>query len=364
MDSSNPVRLNDQRLADAVAFAIAHETPWSREPDPAGLAWGIHGADPAPWNRLLGPVSARGPASGLILQGGRELARWGEPHRADLTFSVAKTYLALLAGHAHGQGLLPDPDEPVRRRVPAQIGFEGPHNSLVTWTHLLQQTSEWEGQCLGLPDTVDRYRRLAFQPVTTGPSGRKGEPRPLETPGRFWEYNDVRINQLALALLYLFEEPLPDVFARAIMTPIGASRHWSWRPYDHAWVEVGARLMPSVPGGSHWGGGVSISCEDQALIGKLMLANGQWQGREVLPMRWLERMSQPCAIAPFYGYLLWLNGTRQVFPAAPATSEFAIGAGSSFTWIDRDLELVAIIRWLDSTYADELFGTISAALAR
>ena len=38
---------------------------------------------------------------------------WGEPERADLTFSVAKTYLALLAGVARMQGLLPGEDEPM-----------------------------------------------------------------------------------------------------------------------------------------------------------------------------------------------------------------------------------------------------------
>jgi CubicO group peptidase (beta-lactamase class C family) len=354
--------VTDRRLAPAVAFAMAHETPWRREPDPAGLAWGIHGADPAPWNRLLGPVSPRGPTSGLILRAGRELARWGEPRRPDLTFSVAKTYLALLAGVAHGRGLLPDPDEPVRRRVPAGIGFDGEHNSQVTWTHLLQQTSEWEGECLGLPDTVDRYRRLAFQPPAPGPAGRKGDPRPLQTPGSFWEYNDVRINQLALALLHLFGEPLPEVFEQSIMAPIGASQDWRWQPYDHGWVEVRGRRMPSVPGGSHWGGGVSIGCEDQALIAQLMLQHGRWQGRALLPGDWFERMCAPCAIAPFYGYLLWLNGTREVFPSAPATSVFAIGAGSSFTWVDPALELVAIVRWFDSTHADALFGAIVAAL--
>ena len=59
----------------------------------------------------------------MLWQHGREIAAWGEPARADLTFSVAKSYLALLAGVAQAQGLLPDENEPVVARLPG-IGFE------------------------------------------------------------------------------------------------------------------------------------------------------------------------------------------------------------------------------------------------
>ena len=83
----------------------------------------MHHDDPPPFDRLRGPVHARGPQSGVVLQHGEEIAAWGEPERADLTFSVAKTYLALLAGVAQRQGLLPDEDEPVVARLPG-IGFD------------------------------------------------------------------------------------------------------------------------------------------------------------------------------------------------------------------------------------------------
>ena len=89
----------------------------------------------------------RGGVSGVVLQRGKEIAAWGEPDRADQTFSVAKTYLALLAGVANARGLLPDVDEPVVTRVPG-IGFDSPHNRSITWAHLLEQTSEWEARVL------------------------------------------------------------------------------------------------------------------------------------------------------------------------------------------------------------------------
>ena len=207
----------EQRFRDAIDFAVAHEVGWPRDPFDAPLRWGVHHDDPPPYNCLRGPVHPRGGVSGLVLQHGRVATAWGEPERADLTFSVAKTYLAMLAGVAHGQGLLPDVDEPVVARLPG-IGFDSPHNRAITWRHLLEQTSEWEGSCFGIPDTVDRNRVVAHDPKP--PRGRKGDARPLQPPGSYWEYNDVRINQLSLALLHLFSRPLPEVLDEALMQPL------------------------------------------------------------------------------------------------------------------------------------------------
>jgi CubicO group peptidase (beta-lactamase class C family) len=345
-----------ERLQQATQFAIHHETPWSRD---VGPQWGIHQQDPPPWNRLLGPVHARGAVSGTIVVDGKTVISWGEPERADLTFSVAKTYLALLAGVAHDSGLLPDVHEPVGARARG-IGFDAGRNARVTWEHLLQQTSEWEGECFGVPDQVDRYRTLQFQGGTA--AGRKGDPRPLHEPGTYWEYNDVRINQLSLALLHLFQRPLPEIFRERIMRPVGASENWQWAGYDHAWVDVAGRRVQSVPGGTHWGGGVSIGSVDQARVGQLLLDEGRANGRQVLSAEWIERMRTPCAIAPFYGYLIWLNPARQVFSSAPESSCFAIGAGSSFTWIEPQRRMVLVVRWIDAEHANEFFGQVLRAI--
>ena len=355
------------RFQTAIDFAIAHEINWARDPVADAAHWGIHLNDPPPWNVLRGPVHARGPTSGVIVHKGQTVAEWGEPDRADLTFSIAKTYLALLAGIAHDRGLLPDPDEPVRARVPG-IGFDSAHNAPITWMQLLQQTSEWEGSCFGLPEQVDRFRTVIYggEPAT----GKKGEARPLRTPGTFWEYNDVRINQLSLALLHLFGRPLPEVFDEAVMKPLGCTSAWQWVGYDDAWSDLrdtatgSLRRVQSVPGGTHWGGGVSISARDQALIGRMMQADGQWHGRSIVSAQWIRRMRTPCAIAPFYGLLTWLNdGPKQVYPAASRASSFMIGAGGQVTWMDPERDLVVASRWVTPEDTNALFARIAGTLA-
>src|SRR3954467_6928927 len=252
---------------EAIAFVQAHEVAWPRDPAADPGRWGVHHDDPPPFNRLRGPVHPRGGVSGVIRLRGEEVAAWGEPDRADQTFSVAKTYLALLAGNAHARGLL-DPGERVAARVPG-IGFDSEHNRGITWEHLLTQTSEWQGECFGMPDQVEHYRRVPYDPKP--PGGKKGELRPLRDPGTYWEYNDVRINQLSLALLHLFKRPLPALFLETVLQPISGGRDFRWEGYDDAWVDIGGQRMQSVPGGTHWGGGVSISTRDQARIGQLLL---------------------------------------------------------------------------------------------
>jgi CubicO group peptidase (beta-lactamase class C family) len=350
----------------AASFAQAHEISWPRDPaaelSTGETPWGVHPEDPPPFNRLLGPVHARGPQSGVVRQHGVEIAAWGEPARADLTFSVAKTYLALLAGVAHGQGLLPDVDAPVVAQLP-DIGFDSAHNRTITWAHLLTQTSEWEGTCLGVPDTVDRWRKVAQDPRPAG--GPKGGARPLQAPGTYWEYNDVRINQLALALLHLFRKPLPHVFLEHVLQPLGGGEGYAWRGYHDAWIDVpGLGKVQSVPGGSHWGGGVSISARDQARIGQLLLDGGAAGGRQLIPQDWLEKMYEPCPIAPFYGRLLWLNRNGRAFPGASTQAVFMLGAGGHCVWVDRELDAVVVLRWLDPAHLPAAIRQIAAALAK
>ena len=354
-------------LQAAADFAQAHEMPWPRDPGappaPGQTAWGVHHDDPPPYNRLRGPVHARGPQSGVVWLHGEEIAAWGEPDRADLTFSVAKTYLALLAGVAQAQGLLPDLDTSVAARLPG-IGFDdSDHNRAVTWAQLLTQTSEWQGTSFGVPDTVDRWRKVAQDPRPAG--GPKGAARPLQAPGSYWEYNDVRINQLALALLHLLCAPLPQVFLDRVLRPLGGGAGFAWRGYDDAWVDLpGVGRVQSVPGGSHWGGGVSISARDQARIGQMMLDGLRGARPTIITAQWIEAMGEPCPVAPFYGKLVWLNRDGRAFPGASAQALFMLGAGGHTVWVDPGLDAVVALRWLDPAHAPAVIRQIAAALAQ
>ena len=227
-------------LAMAASYAAEHETPWSRN-----LAEMVASdfAERPPWNETLGLVRPRGGPNGLILRGGQILAEWGETTRVDMTFSVAKSYLSVLAGLAWDRGLIGDPHDKVRLTVD-DGGFDTPHNDAITWHHLLQQTSEWEGVLWDKPDLIDRNRAVAGRSSTAA----KGSHRDLREPGAFWEYNDVRVNRLSLALLRVWGRPLPKVFHELVMEPLGATPDWQWHGYRNSYIEIGGRQVQSVSG--------------------------------------------------------------------------------------------------------------------
>ena len=345
-------------FTEAITYAQAHEVGWPRDPQADPARWGVHHEDPPPFNRLRGPVHPRGGVSGVIRVRGEEAASWGEPDRADLTYSVAKTFLALLAGIAQGRGLL-QPQQRIHEALPG-IGFDHAHNREITWAHMLEQTSEWHGTCLGMPDQVEHNRRVSHDPKP--PQGRKGEARTLQPPGTYWEYNDVRINQLSLALLHLFRKPLPEVFRDEVLAPLGGGEGFRWAGYDDAWVEIDGQRMQSVPGGTHWGAGVSISARDQARVGQLLLDGGAHRGRQIVPREWVARMQQPCAVAPFYGWLVWLNRGGAMFADAPQDSWFMVGAGGHYVWMDPAHEAVVVVRWLDPARSPGFVSRVARAL--
>ena len=168
--------LDPDGVAAAARHASEHETPWSRD---LGRMVANDFEERPPWNETLGPARPRGGPNGLLLRNGLVVAEWGDTTRVDMTFSVAKSYLSILAGLAWDRGLIGDPHERVRLRVD-DGGFDPPHNDAITWHHLLQQTSEWEGVLWDKPDTIDRNRAVGGR----AEHGAKGQPPRSPDAGR------------------------------------------------------------------------------------------------------------------------------------------------------------------------------------
>ena len=340
-------------LQAAVAWHRSHESAWPRDFLTAeGRYIGV--ADEPLDSRVLGPVRPRRDPGGLVVRHGYIVAEWGETDRADMSFSIAKSYLAVLAGLAVQQGLIGDVDEPMAATA-VDDGYASRQNAAVTWRHLLTQTSEWQGTLWGKADSIDHNRDVGKSELGMA---TKGQPRPLRAPGTLWEYNDVRVNRLSLSLLQRFRRALPDVLREAIMDPIGASAGWAWHPYHNSWLDVGGRRLPSVPGGSHWGGGLWMSSRDHARFGLLVQRRGAWATRRLLDPEWIAQMVRPCALNPQYGMLWWLNTGRGQASRAPESCYAARGAGSNVIWIDPDHDLVVVLRWIDKPSVDGFLALV------
>ena len=331
------VGLDADKLQAVVAFAQQHFAARG-------------GFDPSnePYGDVIGPIKAPSGMNGMIVVGGRIACEWGDTRAVDMTFSITKTYLSTVAGLAVDDGVIHDVHDHVRDYVPD--GYDVPHNRDITWHQLLNQTSGWEGTLWGKPDWADRFQ---------------GERRASEAPGEHWRYNDVRVNQLALSLLHVLREPLPQVLRRRIMDPIGCSPSWRWHGYQSSWVTIDGLSMQSVSGGGHWGGGMFIATEDHARFGLLMLRNGRWHDRQLVSADWIARAKTPTPQHPTYGYMNWFLNTAEHkhCRTAPVGDVFFMGAGANVIWLCPSKDMVVVVRWLEGNQIDAFVAKVLAAFA-
>lgn len=327
-----------------------------------------------PFGEAVGPMRDRGDQTGIIIRKGYVVAAWGVPDRPDMTHSVTKSFLSAVTGLALDKGLIRSVHDTVRNYIPPvqvirpfdgasraeQFGksqflepFSSAHNAKITWDHLLRQTSDWEGTLWGKPDWADR------------PSDNPAEwlTRQRNQPGSVYEYNDVRVNALALASLMVWRKPLPLVLRENLMDPIGASSTWRWYGYDNSWVVLDGQQVQSVSGGGHWGGGMIINAWDMARFGYLLLRNGRWGDKILLSDEFLRMAATPTPAKTDYGFMNWfLNTDRKFLPSAPATAVTHLGNGTNIIYVDRENDLVVVCRWIDNKKMDAVIGAVLEAL--
>jgi CubicO group peptidase (beta-lactamase class C family) len=305
------------------------------------------------FGRVLGPLPhERGATNGLIIRHGYIVAEWGDTNQIDPTYSAAKSFLSTLCGLAVDRGMIKSVQDPVKKYV-TDDGYDSSHNAKITWEQHLQQRSEWEGSMWG--------KNSDFIGVEEFGRGRR-QPRALQEPGAYWEYNDVRINRMSLSLLEVWQKPLPRVLKDEIMDRIGASDTWQYHGYSNSTVTINNQPIASVSGGTRWGGGLWISARDEARFGYLFLRRGKWKDKQIVSENWVRAATTPAAIGPDYGYLWWLNTKRKQYPSAPAASFAALGYGSNTIWVDPNHDLVVVWRWHQDKSADEFFKRILAAI--
>jgi len=357
------------KLYKAIQFAIEHE---SKQPRSMELSQAMtFGKEP--FGDAVGPLADRGEPTGLIIHHGYIIAEWGEPGRVDMTHSVTKSFLSTVIGLAVDEKLIRSVQDTVANyvgpiepydpsainRTAEQFGrpellmpFATPHNRTLTWDVMLRQTSDWEGTLWGKPDWADR-------PDADASKWMRDK---RNVAGTVWEYNDVRVNALALATTCVWRRPLPEVLKSYIMDPIGASPTWRWFGYRNSWIILDGKIVQSVSGGGHWGGGMFINAYDMARFGLLTLHKGNWNGKQLLSSAWFDEARTPTNAQPTYGYMnYFLNTDRKYYPNAPANAYAHIGNGTNVIYVDPDHDLVMVVRWIESASMNEMIGMVLGA---
>ena len=101
------------------------------------------------------------------------------------------------------------------------------------------------------------------------------------------------------------------------------------------------------------GGGLFISAYDMGRFGYLRLHHGKWKDRQPLSNQWVDRALTPTKPEPTYGFMNWfLNTDKKLWPSVPASAFAHMGNGTNMIYVDRALDLVAAVRWMDDNAID------------
>ncbi len=365
-------KIDPVKLQEAIDFAKASESKAPRDLELAHFQ--TFGREP--YGEPVGQFKQRGDATGLIIRNGYLVAEWGEPSRVDMTFSVTKSFVSAAVGLAFDRKLIRSlQDKAVDYNAPVAVYkpgerfdkaerfgqspfldiFATDHNRKITWEHLLRQTSDWEGTLWGKPDWADRPDR----DVSLWLNKRRNE------PGSVYEYNDVRVNALALAALNVWRRPLPQVVKEQLMDEIGASNTWRWFGYENSYVVIDGQIVQSVSGGGHWGGGLFINAYDMARFGLLTIRNGKWGSKQLLSQEFVRQAKTPTGPQPTYGFMNWfLNTDKKLYSNAPASIVVHTGNGTNIIYCDPENDLVVVVRWIENGKISEFLGKLLASLQK
>jgi CubicO group peptidase (beta-lactamase class C family) len=197
------------------------------------------------------------------------------PYRAGLKhhlYSATKGVVGTLTGIAIKDGLLKGTTQPVMEFFSDQvIANPNANKQLITIAHLLDMTSglDWTEPLDGAPETVRRMRRSPDWSSFV-------LDRPMaQVPGAGFNYNSGN-SQLLSALLTKATGMDAAAFAKArLFGPLGIT--------DVLWRKD--------PQGNATGGfGLYMHPRDMAKIGYLYLHQGQWDGQQLLPPRWTDKV--------------------------------------------------------------------------
>ena len=332
---------DSKKIQEAIDFVIENQNNGNKDLRVEILK----GFSTEPYHSIKGPTKKRGETNGLIIKDGYIIASWGDTKRVDMTFSVTKSYLSAVTGIAVDRNLIRSEKDFVSNYVWDKT-FDGEKNSLITWEHLLNQSSDWFGSLFGINHWEDRPN------ISKSIDEWRSEPQ--KESGTHYKYNDVRVNVLAYSLLQVFRESLPKVLKKTIMDPIDASDTWRWYGYENSWVNIDGVKTQSVSGGGHNGGGIFISSEDHARFGLLFLNKGMWNGKRIISEEWIKKSISPSETNPEYGYMWWINSKlgedyqTTDWKNVPTNIFYGSGFGGNKVIIIPDENMVIVGRWFGS----------------
>lgn len=263
---------------------------------------------------------------------------WGQPI-GDIAFdadtlhdlrSVSKSIVSLLYGIALERGEVPRLDTPILEVFPEYEDLaREPERMRRTVEHALTMTlgMEWdetkpytgpENSEIAMEMAPDRYRYVLERPI-------------IADPGTVWTYSGGATALIGEILQRGTGTKLPDFARDTLFKPLGIETfEWS-----------------AGPDGTHSpASGLRLTAPDLLKIGRLVLNDGRWNGRQIVPEAWLRASLRPVIATgegPDYGCFWFCSEVPVPALGGPAQWFAGFGNGGQRLWLCPKADVAAVI---------------------
>jgi CubicO group peptidase (beta-lactamase class C family) len=241
--------------------------------------------------------------------------------------SISKSVTSLLVGIALESAPDRTLDAPVLDFFPQYPELRTPEKERITVRHLLTMSAglAWDESSRPYSDPANSERILIAAPDAY----RYALEQPVaQPPGTHYQYNSGGSTLLVGVIEKLSGQSFPDFAREKLFAPLGITDTvWAKLPNGVAAAASGLRLRP----------------RDLAKIGQLVLARGEWQGKQIVPAYWIDASITPQingATIFFYGYQWWLG--RSLIDRREIRWAAGVGWGGQRLFIVPSQDLVMV----------------------
>ena len=239
--------------------------------------------------------------------------------------SVTKSVVGLLYGIALAEGKVPPPEASLLDQFPDHADLAAdPERRAMTVGHALSMKmgTEWKEE---LPYSDPRNSEIAMELAED--RYRFALDRPMVSkPGAHWTYNGGAVALVGKIIADGTGMDLEAYAADVLFGPLGIDT-FEWVRGDDGVPSAASGLRLTAPG--------------LARLGDLIVQNGRWEGRQIVPAEWLAASFAPQADAADrlrYGYLWWLAGWGD-----PPAWVAGFGNGGQRLTVQPGIDLVIVV---------------------
>ncbi len=178
-------------------------------------------------------------------------------------------------------------------------------------------------------------RSGVYHPSATAggiPEGKE-PPRGESTPGTRFVYNNWDFNVAGTVFEMKSHRSIYDEFDKCFAKPL------KFQDWDRASHRRTGDSSKSIHLSYHF----RLSVRDMAKLGELMLRKGKWNGKTIIPEKWVEESTRPFTrfndSDSGYGYMWWIEPFGRRVPGAKG-SYSACGNGGQYITVIPELDMV------------------------